>query len=65
MAIRWIQPEYEVVRDQNRCILCRACERQCSKPRAQTGPGAAHDGRATTPRASTATAACRCARRAR
>ena len=30
MAIRWIQPEYEVVRDQNRCILCRACERQCS-----------------------------------
>lgn len=30
MAIEFIQPEYEVVRNEARCITCRACERQCS-----------------------------------
>ena len=26
----YIQPEYEVVRDKDRCIACRVCERQCA-----------------------------------
>ena len=26
----YIQPEYEVVRDESRCIACRVCERQCA-----------------------------------
>ena len=26
----YIRPEYEVVRDENRCIACRVCERQCA-----------------------------------
>ena len=26
----YIQPEYEVVRDRDRCIACRVCERQCA-----------------------------------
>ncbi|MGD1819978.1 MAG: glutamate synthase-related protein [Pleomorphochaeta sp.] len=30
MKINLIQSEYEVVRDQNRCINCRLCEKQCS-----------------------------------
>lgn len=30
MPIRYIQPEFSVLRDQNRCIQCRVCERQCS-----------------------------------
>lgn len=30
MGIDFTYPEYEIVRDQNRCITCRACERQCS-----------------------------------
>ena len=30
MAINYIYPEYEVVRNENRCIKCRVCERQCS-----------------------------------
>ena len=30
MAIQYIQPEYEVLRDEARCITCRACERQCA-----------------------------------
>jgi glutamate synthase domain-containing protein 2 len=30
MAIEFIQPEYEVVRNESRCITCRACERQCA-----------------------------------
>lgn len=30
MAIDFIYPEYEVVRNYDRCINCRACERQCA-----------------------------------
>lgn len=30
MAINFIYPEYEVVRNYDRCIACRACERQCA-----------------------------------
>ena len=30
MAIDFLYPQYEVVRDQTRCITCRACERQCA-----------------------------------
>lgn len=30
MAIDFLYPEYEVVRNDNRCINCRACERQCA-----------------------------------
>lgn len=30
MAIDYIYPEFEVIRNQNRCIACRLCERQCS-----------------------------------
>lgn len=30
MAINFIYPEHEVVRDEKRCIKCRACERQCA-----------------------------------
>lgn len=30
MAINFIYPEYEVIRNTDRCIACRACERQCS-----------------------------------
>ncbi|HPU45085.1 MAG: 4Fe-4S binding protein [Clostridiaceae bacterium] len=30
MAVEYIQPEYEVVRNQERCIVCRVCERQCA-----------------------------------
>lgn len=26
----WIHPEYEVVRNADRCIACRVCERQCA-----------------------------------
>ena len=26
----YISPEYEVIRDPNRCIACRVCERQCA-----------------------------------
>ena len=26
----FIYPEYEVVRDYDRCISCRVCERQCA-----------------------------------
>ena len=26
----YIPPEYEVVRDTERCIACRVCERQCA-----------------------------------
>ena len=28
--IRFLYPEYEIVRNNDRCIRCRACERQCS-----------------------------------
>lgn len=30
MKVNLIQSEYEVIRDQNRCINCRLCETQCS-----------------------------------
>lgn len=30
MPINFIYPDYEVVRDNTRCIRCRACERQCA-----------------------------------
>ncbi len=30
MNIRYVYPEYEVVRNQSRCITCRICEQQCS-----------------------------------
>jgi glutamate synthase domain-containing protein 2 len=30
MAINLIYPEYEIVRNYDRCIVCRACERQCA-----------------------------------
>ena len=30
MAINYIYPEYEVVRNYDRCISCRVCERQCA-----------------------------------
>ena len=29
MSISYIYPEFEVVRNQNRCTRCRACEKQC------------------------------------
>ncbi len=30
MAIEYIYPEFEVVRNPNRCVACRVCERQCA-----------------------------------
>ena len=30
MAVQYIYPEYEVVRNYDRCIACRVCERQCA-----------------------------------
>ncbi|MBP5255369.1 MAG: 4Fe-4S binding protein, partial [Lachnospiraceae bacterium] len=30
MGVEYISPEYEVVRNENRCIACRVCERQCA-----------------------------------
>lgn len=30
MAIDFLYPEYEVIRNYDRCINCRACERQCA-----------------------------------
>ena len=30
MAINFLYPDYEVARNYDRCITCRACERQCS-----------------------------------
>jgi len=30
MALNFIYPEYEMVRDYDKCICCRACERQCA-----------------------------------
>ena len=26
----YLYPEYEVVRDRDKCIACRVCERQCA-----------------------------------
>ncbi len=30
MSVRFIYPEFEVIRNENRCIACRVCERQCA-----------------------------------
>ena len=30
MAVDFFYPAYEVVRNQDRCITCRVCERQCA-----------------------------------
>jgi len=30
MAINFLYPEYEMIRNYDRCIACRACERQCA-----------------------------------
>jgi len=30
MALDFLYPDYEVVRNETRCIVCRACERQCA-----------------------------------
>lgn len=30
MGIQFLYPEFEVVRNENRCIACRVCERQCA-----------------------------------
>ena len=30
MSVVYINPEFEVIRNQNRCIGCRVCEQQCS-----------------------------------
>ncbi len=30
MAVNWIYPPYEVVRNEGRCVACRACEGQCA-----------------------------------
>ena len=30
MGIEFIYPEFEVVRNNERCIRCRVCERQCA-----------------------------------
>jgi len=30
MAVEYIYPDYEIIRDYDRCIVCRVCERQCA-----------------------------------
>ena len=30
MAVNYLYPDYEIVRNQDRCIACRVCERQCA-----------------------------------
>jgi glutamate synthase domain-containing protein 2 len=30
MGVEFIYPEFEVIRNENRCIACRICERQCA-----------------------------------
>ncbi|MBP5313987.1 MAG: 4Fe-4S binding protein, partial [Eggerthellaceae bacterium] len=30
MSMDFIYPEFEVIRNENRCIACRVCERQCA-----------------------------------
>ena len=30
MGLAYIYPEFEVIRNKDRCIACRACERQCA-----------------------------------
>ena len=30
MSIEFIYPEFEIIRNENRCITCRICEQQCA-----------------------------------
>ena len=30
MGIEFIYPEFEVIRNENRCTVCRVCEHQCA-----------------------------------
>lgn len=30
MAVNYLYPDYEIIRDYDRCISCRVCERQCA-----------------------------------
>lgn len=30
MSVQFLYPEFEVIRNENRCIACRVCERQCA-----------------------------------
>ena len=30
MSVEYIPPEFEVVRNESRCVACRVCERQCA-----------------------------------
>ena len=30
MGVEFIYPEFEVIRNENRCVACRVCERQCA-----------------------------------
>ena len=30
MGVEFIYPEFEVIRNEARCITCRVCERQCA-----------------------------------
>ena len=30
MSVEFIYPEFEIIRNENRCITCRVCERQCA-----------------------------------
>jgi glutamate synthase domain-containing protein 2 len=30
MSVEYINPDFEVIRNENRCIACRVCERQCA-----------------------------------
>ena len=30
MPLTWIYPEYEVIRNADRCIACQVCQRQCA-----------------------------------
>ena len=31
MAIEYLYPQFEVLRNPDRCIACRVCERQCAE----------------------------------
>ena len=30
MGVEYIYPEFEVIRNQNRCINCKLCEKECA-----------------------------------